>query len=349
MVALIGENVAWTAPIGGMSSPIVMKGKFYTITRVGEVSADNGTAVIAGPKTQEAVVCLDAKTGQQLWQHTSNMYMTDEPFHRLGWSNCVGDPKTGRVYALGAQSELVCLDGDTGKVVWQHQMTEEYGLISTFGGRTPSPALDEDQLFLAGVAFGWADNAGGAYRIFSFDKNTGQPIWTNATGGIPVDSPYQTPVITNINGEHVLVTGSGDGGTYCFQARTGKKLWGFKGSKRGFNASVLVHDNKVYANWDLDNLDSTKLGRVVCLDPSKITDGSPAEVWRIDGLRQAFPRPRLGMEPCMFPTIRRSFTRLTRQRERSSTRRALEPSASRRWFMRTANFISPKPTAGFGF
>ncbi|MDB5292382.1 MAG: Pyrrolo-quinoline quinone, partial [Phycisphaerales bacterium] len=284
-----GENLVWSAPVGGMSSPIVMKGKFYTLTRVGEIPADNGTAVVPGPKTQEAVVCLDAKTGKPLWQHTANMYMTDDPFHRLGWSNCVGDPRTGRVYALGAENELVCLDGETGKEIWKHQMTEEYGLISTFGGRTPSPALDEDRLYVAGVAFGWADNAGGQYRVFSFDKNTGQPLWTNGTGGIPVDAPYQTPVIANINGEHVLVTGSGDGGTYCFQARTGKKLWGFKGAKRGFNASVLVNDNKVYVNWDLDNLDSTRLGRVVCLDPAHLTDGSPKEVWRIDGIEAGFP------------------------------------------------------------
>ncbi len=135
------------------------------------------------------------------------------------------------VYALGAQNELVCLDGETGKVIWMHQMTEEYGLISTFGGRTPSPALDEDHLSSPASRSAGPTTPAGAYRVFCFDKNTGQPVWTNSTGGIPVDAPYQTPVITNINGEHVLVTGSGDGGTYCFQARTGKKLWGFKGSK----------------------------------------------------------------------------------------------------------------------
>jgi hypothetical protein len=28
-----GENVVWTAPVGGMSSPIVMKGRLYTLGR----------------------------------------------------------------------------------------------------------------------------------------------------------------------------------------------------------------------------------------------------------------------------------------------------------------------------
>ena len=68
-------------------------------------------------------------------------------------------------------------------------MTEEFGMISTFGGRTPSPAIDEDQVFIAGVAFGWGDNARSGYRVFAFDKKTGELNWTNATGGLPVDSP----------------------------------------------------------------------------------------------------------------------------------------------------------------
>src|SRR5882724_5256114 len=142
-----GENVAWTNDVGGMSSPIVMNGKIYTFTRVGEVATGEGNSATLspGPKTQEALTCIDAKTGKIIWQHMENMYMTDDPFHRIGWSNPVGDPATGRVYALGAQNILICCEGDTGKQVWRHQMTEQFGVISTFGGRTPSPAIDEDQ------------------------------------------------------------------------------------------------------------------------------------------------------------------------------------------------------------
>src|SRR5687768_8008591 len=32
-----GENVIWTADVGGMSSPVVWNGKLYTWTRIGEV------------------------------------------------------------------------------------------------------------------------------------------------------------------------------------------------------------------------------------------------------------------------------------------------------------------------
>ena len=66
------------------------------------------------------------------------------PADRIGWSSCVGDPETGRVYAQGVCGYFCCLDGETGKVVWDHSLHEEFGLISTYGGRTNVPVIFED-------------------------------------------------------------------------------------------------------------------------------------------------------------------------------------------------------------
>lgn len=286
-----GENLAWTAPVGGMSCPIVMDGRVYSFTRVGEVPAGEGltSTVDPGPKTQEALTCLDEKTGKILWQHLNNMFQTDAPFHRLGWSSPVGDPETGRVYAMGTQCTLVCCDAKTGKLIWSHQMTEEYGMISTFGGRTASPAIDEDQLFITGVSFGWGNNAGSQHRIFAFNKKTGELNWTNGSGGIPVDAPYNTPVISVINGERLVIFPAGDGSIDAFQARTGKRVWRYQASKHGANASCVIQGNYVYATWDLDNYDSNRLGGVACLDGAKIKEGEPEVVWKDEGIEDGFP------------------------------------------------------------
>ena len=290
-----GENLAWSAPVGGMSCPIVMDGHVYSFTRIGEVPAGEGlTATVdPGPKTQEALTCLDEKTGKVVWQHVNNMFMTDAPFHRLGWSSPVGDPETGRVYAMGTQATLVCCDAKTGKLLWQHQMTEEFGMISTFGGRTASPAIDGDLLYITGVSFGWGNNAGSQHRIFAFNKNNGELVWTSGTGGIPVDAPYNTPVIGVIAGQRVVVFPGGDGGIHCFQARTGKKIWTYRASKHGMNSSCLIKGDLVYATWDLDNFDSNKLGGVACLDGSKVKDGEPALVWKDEGIEDGFPTATL--------------------------------------------------------
>jgi outer membrane protein assembly factor BamB len=285
---LDGENLVWENEVGGMSSPIVMNGKVYTFTRVGEVEAND--TLIAGNETQEAIVAIDTKNGEVLWTHAESMTQTDVPFHRLGWSNAVGDPETGRVYGLGAQCTLVCLDGETGKPVWKRQMTEEFGMISTFGGRTPSPAVDEDQLFVSGVSFGWGDHARSSQRVYCFDKNTGELRWSEGTGGIPVDSPYTTPVITNIAGQRTVLIGAGDGSVTAFQARTGKRLWSHKVSKRGLNASVLVDGDMVYACSSEENVNSATMGTVVCIDAS---GPEPKERWRRDGIEAGFGSPTI--------------------------------------------------------
>jgi outer membrane protein assembly factor BamB len=287
-----GENVVWTKPgVGGMSSPVVMNGKLYTLTRIGDVP--EGGNVRAGEQTQEAIVCLDAATGNVLWQHAENMFQTDLPFHRLGWSNVVADPKSKRVYAYHAAGMLVARDAETGQEVWRRSMSEEFGMISTFGGRTSSPAIDdEDQLYIGGVAFGWGDHARSQYRVFCFDRNTGELRWSQGSGGIPVDAPYNTPVISVIGGQKLCVIGCGDGSVSAFQARTGKKVWSHQVSKRGLNASVVVEGNVVYACSSEENLTDTSLmGTVVAIDAG---GEKPKELWRADGQEVGFSSPTIG-------------------------------------------------------
>lgn len=288
-----GENVIWESPVGGMSSPVIWNGKIYTWSRSDEVIFGEGDfkGASAGPKTREALVCIDAATGKELWRHLNNMTQTEVPFHRLGWSSPCVDPSTGNVYALGSQCWLLCLDGETGKVIWERQMTEEFGMISTFGGRTQSPTVDEDQVFLTGVSFGFGDNARGQHRIYAFDKHTGRLNWTGATGGTPVDAPQNTPVVTVIKGQRLVIFAAGDGGIHAYQTRTGKKVWTALVSKRGLNTSVVLDGTKLYCTHGLDNFDSNALGRIFCLDIGNLENGAPKELWAVKGIEAAFPTP----------------------------------------------------------
>lgn len=289
---LTGENVVWEAPIGGMSSPVVWDGKLYTYIRTGEIRAGDADypTLVPGPETQEALVCVDIANGEVLWKQAKNMTQTEVPFHRLGWSSPCVDPSTGLVYGLGSQATLECVDGKTGKVIWDRQMTEEFGMISTFGGRTPAPTIDEDQLFIAGISFGWGDHARSGHRIFAFDKKTGALNWSESTGGLPVDAPQNTPVIAVINGQRLVIFAAGDGGIHAFQPRTGKKVWTFTASKRGINTSVVVDGTKLYCSHGLDNFDVHELGRIFCIDMANLDDkGNPKEVWKVTGIEAAFP------------------------------------------------------------
>jgi outer membrane protein assembly factor BamB len=300
-----GENVAWkNDKVTGMSSPVVVKGKLYTWTRVGEVVYGEGEnkTVVVGPHTQEALVCVDVTTGKTLWEYRVNMSQTDVPFHRLGWGNVVADPKGDRVYGYGVQGHLVCLDTATGKPIWYHQMLEEYGQISTFGGRTESPTIDEDQLLITGVAFGWGDNAQGQHRCFAFDKATGEMRWTSNTGGRPVDAPYGTPIITVVKGERLVCFCAGDGGVYGFKARTGEKVFWYQLSKRGTNSTPLIIGDKLIACSSEENPDNGVNGRIACLDLSAIDASNQTikEAWHVDKIEAGFPSPTTDGKDTVF-------------------------------------------------
>ena len=80
-------------------------------------------------------------------------------------------PTTRRVYAHGTQGFLMCLDGDTGKVVWQHSLTEEFGRVTGYGGRSVSPTVDGDLVIVGMINSSWGDQKGGN-RWLAVDKMT---------------------------------------------------------------------------------------------------------------------------------------------------------------------------------
>src|SRR5215210_7615479 len=53
-----GENLAWKAPYGGRSAPIVMGGRVYLMNTVG-----------TGATLRERVMALDADTGKVVWEY----------------------------------------------------------------------------------------------------------------------------------------------------------------------------------------------------------------------------------------------------------------------------------------
>ena len=128
-----GENLLWKNAKSWRtrSTPIVMNGKLYTLA-----SSDPGTH-----EEGEKVICADAATGKVLWENKFNVFLSDVPDTRVAWSCCVGDPTTGRVYAMGVCGYFQCLDGETGKTLWSHSLSEEFGLLSTYGGRTNVPVI----------------------------------------------------------------------------------------------------------------------------------------------------------------------------------------------------------------
>jgi outer membrane protein assembly factor BamB len=253
-----GENLIWKkTELATRSTPIVMRGKLYSLCRHNPETTSEG----------EKVVCVDAATGEPIWENVFNVFLTDAPAERVGWSCVAGDPRTGNVYALGLCDYFQCLDGETGKTLWSHSMSEEYGMISTYGGRTNMPLVFDDLVIISGVMTGWGENAVPAHRFVAFDKTNGQAVWLSSTRLRPLDTTYSSPVLANFNGQMAIVFGAGDGSVYAMQPRTGKILWNYDASIRGINTTPTVAGNTVFCGHSEENIfDTAVMGALFAID-----------------------------------------------------------------------------------
>src|SRR5262245_23882044 len=273
--------VIWKAPYGSRSTPLVLNGRVYFINYLGERET-----------IQERVMCLDADTGNFIWQYNFNVWHTDIVTVRLGWTNLAADPKTGYIYAHGTQGLLYCFDKD-GKVVWSHSLTEEYGRISGYGGRLCSPIIDEDLCIIGMLNSSWGDHGKGGNRFVAMNKLTGAVVWWSEPSGAPKDTYYSVPAVGVIAGQRQLVTGTADGSVVGLQVRTGKKLWGYKFSTTAINVSPVIDGDLVYISHGEENPDNNIKGRIICVDCSQIKDGQPKLVWQKDGIKARWSSPIL--------------------------------------------------------
>ncbi|MDA7979709.1 MAG: PQQ-binding-like beta-propeller repeat protein, partial [Pirellulales bacterium] len=282
------EDVLWMKKdVSCRSTPIVMNDKVYVVSKIGE-DADE----------QERVVCMDAQTGDVIWQHRFGIFYTPIVSIRLGWTVPAGDPETGNVYAHGTQGLLFCFDGESGAIKWQKSLTEEFGRITGYGGRVTSPIVDGDLVIISMLSSNWGAHGGGGVRFLAFDKNSGDLVWWSTTGIRPTNTYRCIPVVTTINGQRILISGGGDGHLHAFQVNTGKKLWSFEFGNGAMNPAPVVNGNRLYAAHGEEIPGRATVGRVACLD---IGGQEPAIIWEKDGIEFKYPSPMLEGERLFLP------------------------------------------------
>lgn len=147
----------WSAPLGeGYTGPAVANGRVFVTDRVhGE-----------GRSGRDRVLCLDAGTGDVLWQHEyACEYLIQYPAGPRATPVC----DEGRVYTIDGVGNMFCFDAESGDVVWSKDFTRDFGTRLPTWGMAASPLVDGDQLItLVG---------GSGALIVSFDKRTGEERW----------------------------------------------------------------------------------------------------------------------------------------------------------------------------
>jgi len=268
LAAGVKGNVLWTAPYGGRSAPLVMGGRVYVL---------QGTGI--GLQESEQLVCVAEKSGKLLWTYKVGVFHTDIVSTRLSWAPLTGDPDTGYVYAQTTGGLLLCLD-KSGKLVWQHSLTEEYGRASGYGGRLPAPIFDSGLVIVGMVSSSWGDFSRGTNRYVAFDGKTGEVVWWNDTINPSKETYCSHPIVAVINGQRLLISGGADGYLHAIKLRTGEKVWSYQFCSGAANGAPIVDGNLIYASHGDDNPEGGAYGRLICVDASRLdAGGKPTLVW----------------------------------------------------------------------
>ncbi len=171
-----------------------------------------------GSKDGLSTVCLDAKSGREIWKRTLSVDKIEE-FHPQEGNAAMATPASDgdRVFVFFGSYGVICYDLD-GKQVWEKQMgpfRDEYGAAS-------SPIIVDDKLILN------EDHDIDSFLI-ALDCKTGRQIWKTARPGAV--RSYSTPAVWEHEGrKELLVAGALELAGY--DPIEGKKLWWVNGLAR---------------------------------------------------------------------------------------------------------------------
>jgi outer membrane protein assembly factor BamB len=100
----------------------------------------------------------------------------------------------GKVFTLGAEGHLFCLNTTNGNIVWSHDLGQDYGISTPLWGFAGHPLLDGNRLIcLVG---------GSNSTVVAFNKDTGREIWRALSAREP---GYCAPVIIHAGGKSQLI------------------------------------------------------------------------------------------------------------------------------------------------
>jgi outer membrane protein assembly factor BamB len=240
---------------------------------------------------QERLVALDAATGKTAWERTFPIYLTDIPAHRVAWASPSVDPKTGNIFTFGGNAAVRGFSPD-GKQLWERSLIEDFGAITTHGGRAASPVIDGDLVIVNALISAWGPLARGGNRYFALDTKTGQTVWVSSPQQRHWDTNYSTPIVATVDGVRLLIVGGTDGVYHALKVSTGEPVWNFDVSKRAINNSMLMVGGDVIATHSEENFDTNEMGMISRFDAGLKGAITKAQTkWHVHGVQIGFPTP----------------------------------------------------------
>jgi outer membrane protein assembly factor BamB len=203
----------WKKRVGpAWSSVAVVGGKLFTQEQRGE---------------NEAVVCYDAVTGNELWAHEDKARF---------WEAVSGaGPRAtptfadGRIYTLGATGLLNCLDAADGKRIWIRDLVQDANAKTPMWGFSTTPLVTQGLV----IVYGGGKNQN---NLIAYRAETGSPAWMAKAG----DQTYASPQLATIADKPQVLIIS-DFGLDSVDVANGNPLWHIGAEMSGTPRSLQPH------------------------------------------------------------------------------------------------------------
>lgn len=172
-----GPALLWNQQIGtGYSSPSIRGNRLIIHHRRGD---------------SDVIDCLQADDGKSLWNYEYDTDFSD-PYGYNNGPRCSPLLTEKLCYTYGAQGRLICLNLETGKLVWERDTARDWKVPGHFFGAGCTPILEGKLLI---VLVGGQPNSG----VVAFDAATGKTMWESVGrdtwDGVETDDPGHPPLV----------------------------------------------------------------------------------------------------------------------------------------------------------
>ena len=187
-----GLKVDWRVPIqGGYAGPAVADGRVYVFDyKVTNGKAFNNPQSRANLEGSERLLALDASTGKEVWSHE---YECPYSISYPAGPRCTPTVDGDRVYILGSEGDLRCLNAKDGKLVWKKSLKDDMQAEVPLWGFSAHPLIDGDLLYTM--------VGGKGQGVVAFDKMTGDVKWK----ALDCKAGYCPPAIVKRGGVRQLI------------------------------------------------------------------------------------------------------------------------------------------------
>lgn len=208
-----GLKFRWRVAIGGgYAGPAVANGRVYVMDRQLAKGASNPSNPFSRGEIpgNERVLCLNEADGKLLWQHDYDCaYAVSYP----AGPRVTPTVHHGKVYTLGAEGNLVCLDAQTGAVLWGRDFKKDFALKTPLWGFAGHPLVEGKSLVCL---------VGGSGSVaVAFDLDTGKELWRALSAKEP---GYAPPMVYEFGGQRQLILWHPEA-VNALDPGTGKLLW----------------------------------------------------------------------------------------------------------------------------